>query len=89
MDPRAKREIDGQPGELAQKRRAAPQVGRKSTEQTARLPGPPESVFIAGIRAAILDGGSQRRTSVRREGFTVALFGPPKGPADRALGRVP
>uniref|UniRef100_A0A8D2D6E3 non-specific serine/threonine protein kinase n=1 Tax=Sciurus vulgaris TaxID=55149 RepID=A0A8D2D6E3_SCIVU len=57
--------------------------------ETARLPGPPESVFIAGVRAANLDGGSQRRKSVRREGFSAALLGPPKGPADPALGRVP
>lgn len=81
---KARRESSRRSGEPV-----APQVGKKSTEQTARLPGPPESVFIAGVRAAILDGGSQRRTSVRREGFSVALLGPPKRPADRALGRVP
>lgn len=44
------------------------------------MPGPPESVFIAGVRAAILDGGSQRRTSVRREGLLGrSLLGLQKG----------
>ena len=35
----------------------AAQVGRRSTECRARLPGPPESLSSAGAGAAILDGG--------------------------------
>lgn len=37
---------------------AAPQVAKTSVERRARSPGRPESVFIAGACAAILDGGS-------------------------------
>lgn len=56
----------------------APQVGRRSAERRARSPGPPESFFIAGAGAAILDGGSKTRRSVRRGGLSAALLGPPK-----------
>lgn len=37
---------------------AAPQDAKTSVERRARSPGRPESVFIAGACAAILDGGS-------------------------------
>lgn len=46
----------------------------------ARLPGPPESFFIAGAgAAAILDGGSKTRTSVRRAPFLPLSWGPKEG----------
>lgn len=66
----------------------AAQVGRRSTECRARLPGPPESLSSAGAGAAILDGGIKARTRVRREGFRAAL-GPRRGTGGRALGCVP
>lgn len=66
----------------------AAQVGRRSTECRARLPGPPESLSSAGAGAAILDGGIKARTRVRREGFLAAL-GPRRGTGGRALGCVP
>lgn len=57
----------------------APQVGRRSTERRARLLGPPESFFIAGAGAAILDGGSKTRTSVRRYPSLPLSLGPKEG----------
>lgn len=89
IDARAKFEACCQAGSRRSREPVAPQVGRRSTEWRARLPGPPESLFVAGVGAAILDGGSKTRTGVRQEGFSAALLGPGRGPAGRALGRVP
>ncbi|KAJ8788097.1 hypothetical protein J1605_005396 [Eschrichtius robustus] len=58
MDTRAKFEVGRQAGSRRSRELAASQVGRRSTEWRAHLPGPPESVFSAGAGAAILDGGS-------------------------------
>lgn len=76
-------------GSRRSRKPVAPQVGRRSAECRASLPGPPERLFVAGVGAAILDGGSETRASVRREGSPAALLGPGRGPAGPALGRVP
>lgn len=89
MDIRAKFEVRRQASSRRSRELVASQVGRRSTEWRARLPGPPEGVFSAGAGAAILDGGSKTRKSVRSEGFPAALLGPRRGPAGRALGCVP
>lgn len=89
IDARTKFEVRCQAGSRRSRELVAPQVGRRSTEWRAGLPGPPESLFVAGVGAAILDGGSKTRTSVRQEGFPAALLGPGRGPAGPALGRVP